>query len=398
MNPKPLPTGTSKHADYVYAAFISDIHLGHRQTPTAHIIQNLNRAFPDNQATAELDVIFFAGDVFDDALLLTDPNVLLIKQWIYRFLRICKKYNIIVRVLKGTPGHDWNQCKLFTHINDEAKIGVDLRYVTTVEVETIAPLGYSVLYVPDEHRLTTEETWGDVQEALREANTDSVDIGVMHGLFDFQLPQIPAHIAHSTDRYTGIVKRLIVIGHDHTPKQKGKIYVPGSFDNLVHGNEHPKGHLRAKLYKKSSKVHVERVENKTAKWYKTLLIPTTHTLEEAILFLRSQLENAPDQSHFRIKAQEDHPILSSLADLRRQYPQHTLTSDKISTQTKVVYSDLLDTSTFNTVQITQANIEVALHDKLKQRQCDPHRIERAMHLLKQHLYGQETESCSHPSP
>ena len=52
-------------SDQLRVVVLSDIHLGHPNTPTVEIIKNLNLAFPDNVEANSIDLIFIAGDVFD---------------------------------------------------------------------------------------------------------------------------------------------------------------------------------------------------------------------------------------------------------------------------------------------------------------------------------------------
>ena len=87
-------------------ASISDIHLHHPHNTTIEIIENLDKyAFPDNVQTASLDAIFIGGDLFDRIMTLNDPDVPVVEHWMERLLRLCKKHDILLRVLEGTPSH-----------------------------------------------------------------------------------------------------------------------------------------------------------------------------------------------------------------------------------------------------------------------------------------------------
>ena len=65
----------TKNSDHASIACISDIHLGHRRTPTRLIVDNLYRAFPDSAETRALDVICIVGDLFDRLLTAPDPDL-----------------------------------------------------------------------------------------------------------------------------------------------------------------------------------------------------------------------------------------------------------------------------------------------------------------------------------
>ena len=62
---------------------------------------------------------------------------------------------------------------------------------------------------------------------------------------------------------------LIFIGHVHKSSQYGRIIAQGSFDRLSHGEEDPKGHMRAT--RKTDGTHdIVFIENKKAKKYITI--------------------------------------------------------------------------------------------------------------------------------
>lgn len=115
-----------------------------------------------------------------------------------KFLRFCKKYNAQLRILEGTPGHDWKQSRRFELINEEAKLEVDLKYFDTLSIEYNDVTDLYVLYVPDEWEENPEETLSQVKDLLIANNIDKVDIAVMHDNFEYQLPEIAKAPKHSS--------------------------------------------------------------------------------------------------------------------------------------------------------------------------------------------------------
>jgi DNA repair exonuclease SbcCD nuclease subunit len=155
---------------------LSDIHLGHPDNPAERIIKNLKNAFSDNASMAEIDIIFIAGDVFDRLLSLPDDAVTEIDFWITSFLRLCKKHDIVLRVLEGTPSHDWKQSKRFVKINELSRIGADVQHVTELSIEYIDRFGINVLYVPDELPGGTNKTFESVLELMEERGLKKVEL------------------------------------------------------------------------------------------------------------------------------------------------------------------------------------------------------------------------------
>lgn len=252
-------------------AELSDIHLGHPNTPTTHTLMCLNRAFYDNETTAELDWIILAGDVFDRQMSLSDENVYHIYNWIASFLRICKKHEIAVDVLEGTPSHDWKQSRMFELVNEECGIGADLRYVSELSIRHIESLGVDVLYIPDEWSGSCAETYKQVRLLMQRHQLEEVDFTIMHGCFPHQMPP---HLHNRLDmhnplHYLEITRHYVFVGHIHLQSQHRRILASGSFNRIAHGEESPKGHYRLTVRKEGDD-SITFVKNAMAMQYLTV--------------------------------------------------------------------------------------------------------------------------------
>lgn len=235
-----------KSAIQIYS--MSDIHLGHPQLPVTHLIDNLNTSLPDDIKLAHIDLLLLCGDVFDELLNLPDEIVAEIQIWMVRLLRLCKKWDIVLRVLEGTPKHDRRQSKQFSVFNTVLNIEVDFQYVNTLSIEYIDKLDIHMLYVPDEWRASTEQTKQEVMQLLQAHNLSQVDFAAMHGYFPHQLPAMLSAAAHDPEFYLGIVRKYIFIGHVHIPTVWERIIAHGSHGRYNHGEEHPKGFFHVCAY------------------------------------------------------------------------------------------------------------------------------------------------------
>lgn len=316
-------------------AEISDVHLGHDKTSAAHIVKNLLKAFPDNEDTAELDIIWIAGDLFDRRLALPDDPVSDIKDWVHKFLRMCHKRDIMVRVLEGTPSHDWNQPKIMVEINENAKIGCDLKYINKLDIEYIEKFGIHVLYVPDEWRSENLQTWYEVKDLLKKNNLEKVDFSIMHGAFRYQIPSniVDMFETHDTENYLGITRYLTFIGHIHQYSQYQRILSAGSFDRLHHGEEEPKGHIRAQINQDGT-FKAQFVENKGAMVYKSIEC-TGVPLEDVYRQLDALVAKLPKHSYIRIIADTTDAVFKAGTELKTRYPSISITFKSNQTKTKI---------------------------------------------------------------
>ncbi len=367
-------------------ASISDIHLAHPRTSTYHIIENLRAAFPDNAETAKLDILFFAGDVFDRLMNLPQDEVDVIQEWIADLLKLCVKHNIIVRVLEGTPSHDWRQSKQFVNVNNSLHIKANLKYIDTLSIEVIDELGgLSVLYVPDEWNADASVTWQQTVELLAIHGMTQVDVACMHGSFDYQLP-VESVKNHNSEQYMSIVRGYITIGHVHIRSERGgKILAQGSFDRLSHGEESAKGHYRACLSPAGN--YHWFVENSGARIYKTLDCREMST-EEVIELLESY-EHCPDQSRFRLVITRGSVVQHGIKDVRKRFPQFVLSTqmDELKAQEEAVIIQDRQPS-LKPISITPTNIGHLVADRLKRLYSDEHDPEVISALTVLNKYSQ----------
>ena len=302
---------------------VSDIHLGNRNNKARSIIANLNKYFSNDEHLSKVDLVFLAGDVFDDLLSLSGEDIQHIGSWIARLLRICARHNVMVRVLEGTPSHDRGQSEWFDIINEihQKNSGkkADLKYVKELCIEHIAAFDLHVLYVPDEWCHTTEGTLSEVRELLEKNNLDKVDIACMHGQFSYQLPaHIPNIPRHDENAYLEIVRHLIYIGHIHVHSRSDRIIAQGSFDRISHGEEGPKGFVTSIIHPDGTD-ETTFVVNETARKYITV---TCHyeEVDENLKVIDRAVQDLPQESFVRIEAHYANAILTNLNTLRARWP------------------------------------------------------------------------------
>lgn len=301
---------------------VSDIHLLHRNNKTQFIIDNLNKYLCTDEMLSKADILFIAGDLFDGPVPFTNEDIGLVNIWVAKLLHKCKKYNVCLRVLEGTPSHDMGQSKIFTNLNQilfKGQLGADLQYVKTLSVEYIERFGINVLYVPDEWNHDNYDTYVEVKGILKNKGLDKVDFAVMHGQFEYQLADVvKKHVKHDSVLYLEMVRHLIFIGHVHKHSSMDRIYSHGSFDRLAHNEEEAKGFLYATVYKDGTH-KCEFIQNKGARVYKTVKCSAEDT-QENMLRIDKVAAKLPDDSFIRIVADKSNPIMNAEDTLKQRWP------------------------------------------------------------------------------
>lgn len=349
---------------------ISDIHMLNDLNETAYICDSFRDYFsnfkPESKFT-DLDIIFLAGDIFDSYKDSKSPDVVRVTGIIRELMTFCAWFKIKLRILKGTPGHDYDQSELFTPLALAYEDRLDYKYISVLSIEKMDDLGLSVLYVPDEWAGSAAACKEQVIELMRMHQLDKIDIACMHGMFDFQIPDLGEHpLKHDTAWYHSIIRYFINIGHDHTFKTFDRIIVQGSFDRIAHGEEGKKGAVVCYL-RKDGENWFEFIENKRARIFKTIIVKTKD-LDTAIEQVRKVLDKLPANSHVRISTGPDNPILTVLDEFKKAHPKMIFKKHKDKKQNNESVNELAKavnlSSTYEVVALTQSSIVKMVLDNI----------------------------------
>lgn len=328
-------------------------------------------------------VLFLAGDVFDRLLSLDDPSVQHIDRWIVRLLRACAAKGVALRVLEGTPSHDRRQSTRFVTLLELLDIQLDFRYVTTIDVEYIEAVKAWVLYVPDEANPSTIQTQEVVKALLQSKGLTHVDVAVMHGYFQYQLPyQTKEGSYHDLAFYESIVRYWITIGHVHTRSRNGKACSQGSHDCHGHGEEEAKGYMVATV--NNGKDDVWFMDNPHAHIYRTLEVYDLDTAE-SISAVEAVAPTLPEGSRLRVQADPDHPIFEHMVQLQVSWPHLIMSKHQKSRGEKSVAEKVLEDviSHWVPIRIDSTNIVELIDKRMAKRQHDETTQRRLLDRLKE---------------
>lgn len=371
---------TILNSNQLKIACFSDIHLGNKRNKTSDIIHGLRKAINENPEASTWNILFLAGDVFDTLLELNSDDVREIKIWVSDLIKFCHRYSITLRILEGTPSHDWTQSTTFMTTASILDIqNLDIKYIDKIEIEYIEKYNIHVLYIPDEINPTTEETYEKVQQLMMSHGLTKVDYAVMHGQFDYQLPKhITGMPRHDSQKYLDIVKHYIFIGHIHTYSMNDRIVAQGSFDRLTHGQEEPKGYVVATV--DDAEKHVFFIENKFARKY--LTIPCYgFELNQTLELLKKKCAKLPDNSCVRIEAESKNPVFANMSEVMKLYPLITWTKLAKDKEEKkaIIVEEKID---YIPITITKDNIFEMLMGRVKQHIDRDDHFTRANEIMK----------------
>jgi len=357
---------------------IGDIHLGHSSTPTEMMIRNLDTYAVSESRLKDVDMLKITGDVFDKLLHNADDNVHRINRWITRLLFRCARLNVAVRIVEGTPSHDRLQSRFFIEQADNANIPVDIHYATTLSIEHNEKFGITILYVPDKWRPDTTETLHEVKALLKQHQLEKVDFAIMHGAFEYQLPDVVKEPTHDSQEYLDMVRYFILIGHVHHPTQKERILAAGSFDRICHNEEYPKGCYDVSV-RSPEDYSITFLENQGAKRYVTIDCRGMD-VKQANVAIRKALKDLPKGSAARLHVEQHSPVVGDIEAIKQQYPEIEWTPPKIEkseTSAKTTLDSVLkmDIDTFVPIdkttidQLVATELDKHAPDEITKRRC-----------------------------
>ena len=317
----------------------SDLHFGAAHTPAERIAYGLDRLVTNDAVFKECDLILYPGDITERILPQPSKEAQIARGWMDRNLELAEKHDTVIAVVEGTPMHDWYQSEYFVEANNIRGNKAPLYYVKEVKIVYIEELGIHVLFVPDEANDTCQLTQLAVENALREAGLEQVDITIIHGQFRHQYPEYLRDSGmdfHDSDYYLSITRHFVFAGHVHTHSIYKRIIAQGSFERLHHGYEAPKGCVGFELHLDDpSKSKAWFIENHDAMIYKTFHVKGDDVQWEADR-IRLEASKLPSGSYIRIMAKKGHPILTMVKEFKREFQMFRWTSEQEKEKKKTI--------------------------------------------------------------
>lgn len=355
---------------------LSDIHIGHKVNPSENIYLNLIKYLRDikplfyhpKNNSKGIKAIFIAGDLFDRYLANYSREYITANRLLVYLVKFCKEHDIALRVLEGTPLHDWNQSEMFSDVIKELEISVDFKYINDLYIEKNERLNLNILYVPDEYKHKAADTFKDIVKLMKKENLSQVDIAIMHGAFKYQIPMLSPEIAHDEEDFDKIVKYAIHIGHVHTYSRKGKIIAQGSFDRLAHGEEGPKYGVVATIhFKDKNPLDIALIENKRAMKFITFKY-IGMDIKSIVKNIKTEIKKIPKGSSIRYITDDKDKVQNAIESISNKLVDDynikiILESDN---KTKLdVLQNLEESKVIDTFSITRNNILKLVEEEIK---------------------------------
>jgi hypothetical protein len=374
-----MNTANCKRPGWFRCASFGDVHLGHPNTPTEHIIRNLLQ-YVHEDLIKELDMLIIEGDLLDRLLNAGDPNIFRVHAWATWLMRTCAKHGTMLEILEGTPSHDWNQSMYFVEQKINADIPVDMFYAKSLTVRYIEKFDMYMLYVPDHCLPHPDDILKEARLQMAKLGITQVDFAVMHGAFRYQYPKVVIEPTHDEPTYLALVKYFIFIGHVHQSSQYERILAAGSFDRLNHGDEGMKGFYDVSV-REDGTHRVTFVVNHHAKRYDTLECHHLDTKSINVL-VQKHMEGLRKGSSIRLRCNKGDPAATYVETLKREYSDFewspALVEETKTKAKKSVVDVLADFDMSAYLPINEQSLLGLLKPELEKFTQDPAVVERCL--------------------
>ena len=232
-----------ENRDFKIIAAIADIHIGNKAIAWSEYKYQIKHGIVDKlDNMAFLDGIVICGDTLHYQISMNSEYANVFQWFISKIIKIAKKKNAFIRIIKGTKSHDLDQLETIRHYEDN--FDVDFKIIDDYLIETID--GHNYAYIAENYiNLPIKEYYSDIFDK----DTDYFDMIFGHGTIEQTqfTNQYSENISSNApifklkDFYK-VCKGPIIFGHIHTPMVfNNKFYYVGSALRTCHGEEEPKG-------------------------------------------------------------------------------------------------------------------------------------------------------------
>lgn len=333
---------------------LSDIHLGHRVNKSENIYMNIIQFFKTHhEVIKDIHFLFLAGDVFDRFLASYSDDYLTATHALTFIITWCQQHHVKLRILEGTPSHDWGQARVISSIVKELNVDINYRYINDLTIEQDPDTQLSILYIPDEYKHKASDTLKEVKTLLKSLKLSKVDIAIMHGQFHYQLPMVKLESSHDEQEYLSLVNRFISIGHIHTHSSFERIIAQGSFDRLAHGEEEDKGGVIISLNTDPKNDQWFFLRNKRAMSFLTFDLTKDMNVEKELLKI---IKTTPKGSALRFIVNDKDKFISKLQEFKKISQDYNIKVIVPDVKSLKQGDDILSHEQIKTFSITKDNI------------------------------------------
>lgn len=252
-------------------AAIADVHIGNKAISWKEYKHQLKKGVIEKlEQMTFLDMIVLCGDTLHCQVSMNSDYASVFFWFIGKIVKIAKKKNSVVRVIKGTRSHDLDQLDTIKFYEDDTE--VDFKVIDDYMIETIDGLNYA--YIAENY---IDQSPNDYYSEIFNKPKNYFDM--IFGHLTIEQTQFVEQNSENLNTQAPIfrlkdfykVANLIVCGHIHTPMNfNDRFFYVGSTLRTCHGEEHDKGWNVITYLPKEKLYRIDKIVNKYTFNFNTL--------------------------------------------------------------------------------------------------------------------------------
>ena len=259
--------------EFKVIAAIADVHIGNKAISWKEYKHQLKKGVIEKlEQMTFLDMIVLCGDTLHCQISMNSDYSSVFFWFIGKVVKIAKKKNAAVRVIKGTRSHDLDQLDTIKFYEDDPEI--DFAVIDDYMIETIDGLNYA--YIAENY---IDQSPKDYYSEIFDKPKNYFDM--IFGHLTIEQTQFTEQNSENLNSQAPIfrlkdfykVANLIVCGHIHTPMNfHDKFFYVGSTLRTCHGEEHDKGWNVITYLPKEKLYRIDKIVNNYTFNFNTLEI------------------------------------------------------------------------------------------------------------------------------
>ena len=282
--------------NFKIVAAIADVHIGNKAISWKEYKYQLKKGVIEKlEQMTFLDMIVLCGDTLHCQVSMNSDYASVFFWFIGKIVKIAKKKNAIVRVIKGTRSHDLDQLDTIKFYEDDPEI--DFKVIDDYMVETIDGLNYA--YIAENY---IDQSPKDYYSEI--FNKPKKYFDMIFGHLTIEQTQFVEQNSENLNTQAPIfrlkdfykVANLIVCGHIHTPMNfNDKFFYVGSTLRTCHGEEHDKGCNVIAYLTKETLYRIDKIVNKYTFNFNTLELTNRFIEKNDVDHIVEYVENFIDK-------------------------------------------------------------------------------------------------------
>ena len=259
--------------DFKVIATIADVHIGNKSISWKEYKYQIKKGIIEwLERMAYLDMIVLCGDTLHCQISMNSDYASVFFWFIDKLVKIAKKKNAVIRIIKGTRSHDLDQLDTIKVYENDPD--VDLKVIDDYMIETIDGMNYA--YIAENY----------IDQPVKEYYSDIFDkpknyFDIIFGHLTIEQCQFTEQNSENLNTQAPIFKlkdfykvsNLTICGHIHTPMNfNDKFFYVGSALRTCHGEEHDKGWNVVTYLPKNKLYRVDKIVNEYLLNFSTLEI------------------------------------------------------------------------------------------------------------------------------